>query len=65
VKPFHPDLLGIDLALGVGYPRGKLLKYWSRIFWKNNLTLHAIAEAQKQWNCYFNDAEHAQKLREN
>ncbi|HNQ19906.1 MAG TPA: recombinase RecA [Bacteroidales bacterium] len=54
--------LGLDLALGVGgYPRGRIVEiYGPESSGKTTLTLHAIAEAQKQGlTCAFVDAEHA------
>jgi RecA/RadA recombinase len=42
-------VLGIDLALGVGGTQEEeLLKYTAQNSGKTTLTLHAIAEAQKQ-----------------
>jgi recombination protein RecA len=54
--------LGIDLALGVGgYPRGRVVEiYGPESSGKTTLTLHAIAQAQKQGGiAAFIDAEHA------
>ncbi|MEN8139535.1 MAG: recombinase RecA [Bacteroidota bacterium] len=54
--------LGIDVALGVGgYPRGRVVEiYGPESSGKTTLTLHAIAEAQKQGGiAAFIDAEHA------
>lgn len=54
--------LGLDLALGVGgYPRGRVVEiYGPESSGKTTLTLHAIAEAQKQGGiAAFIDAEHA------
>jgi recombination protein RecA len=54
--------LGVDLALGVnGYPRGRIIEiYGPESSGKTTLTLHAIAEAQKQGGiAAFIDAEHA------
>lgn len=54
--------LGIDLALGVsGYPRGRVVEiYGPESSGKTTLTLHAIAEVQKQGGiAAFIDAEHA------
>jgi RecA/RadA recombinase len=49
VETISSGSLGIDLALGVGgYPRGRIIEIYGRIIWKTTLTLHAIAEAQKQ-----------------
>ena len=54
--------LMLDEALGVGgYPRGRIIEiYGPESSGKTTLTLHAIAEAQKQdLTCAFIDAEHA------
>jgi len=54
--------IGLDYALGVGgYPRGRIIEiYGPESGGKTTLTLHAIAEAQKQGGiCAFIDAEHA------
>jgi recombination protein RecA len=54
--------LGLDLAIGVGgYPKGRIIEiYGPESSGKTTLTLHAIAQAQKQGlTCAFVDAEHA------
>lgn len=54
--------LGLDLALGIGgYPKGRIIEiYGPESSGKTTLTLHAIAEAQKQGGiAAFIDAEHA------
>lgn len=54
--------LGLDLALGVeGYPKGRIVEiYGPESSGKTTLTLHAIAEVQKQGGiAAFIDAEHA------
>ncbi|MBL0910754.1 MAG: recombinase RecA [Bacteroidia bacterium] len=54
--------LSLDLALGVGgYPRGRVIEiYGPESSGKTTLTIHAIAEAQKQGGiAAFIDAEHA------
>jgi len=54
--------LGLDVALGVGgYPRGRVIEiYGPESSGKTTLTLHAIAEIQKQGGiAAFIDAEHA------
>jgi len=54
--------LGLDVALGVGgYPRGRVVEiYGPESSGKTTLTLHAIAEAQKNGGiAAFIDAEHA------
>lgn len=54
--------LSLDLALGCGgYPKGRIVEiYGPESSGKTTLTLHAVAEAQKQNGvCAFIDAEHA------
>ena len=54
--------LGLDIAMGVGgYPRGRVVEiYGPESSGKTTLTLHAIAEVQKQGGiAAFIDAEHA------
>ncbi len=54
--------IGLDVALGVGgYPRGRVVEiYGPESSGKTTLTLHAIAEAQKNGGiAAFIDAEHA------
>jgi recombination protein RecA len=54
--------LGLDIALGVGgLPRGRVVEiYGPESSGKTTLTLHVIAEMQKQGGqCAFVDAEHA------
>lgn len=54
--------LSLDLALGVGgYPKGRIVEiYGPESSGKTTLTLHAIAESQKQGGtCAFIDVEHA------
>ena len=54
--------LTLDLALGVkGYPKGRVVEiYGPESSGKTTLTIHAIAECQKQGGiCAFIDAEHA------
>jgi len=54
--------LGLDIALGIGgLPRGRIVEiYGPEASGKTTLTLHAIAEAQRQGGvCAFIDAEHA------
>lgn len=62
VEAIPSGSLGVDLALGVnGYPRGRIIEiYGPESSGKTTLTLHAIAEAQKQGGiAAFIDAEHA------
>ena len=54
--------IGLDLALGIGgYPRGRIMEvYGPESSGKTTLTLHAIANVQKQGGvAAFIDAEHA------
>ena len=53
--------LSLDLALGGGYPKGRIVEiYGPESSGKTTLTLHAIAEMQKQGGtAAFVDAEHA------
>ncbi|MBQ4380290.1 MAG: recombinase RecA [Bacteroidaceae bacterium] len=54
--------IGLDMALGVGgYPKGRIIEiYGPESSGKTTLTIHAIAECQKQGGiCAFIDAEHA------
>ncbi len=54
--------IGLDIALGVGgYPKGRIIEiYGPESSGKTTLTIHAIAECQKQGGiCAFIDAEHA------
>jgi len=53
--------LALDIALWGGYWKGRIVEiYGPESSWKTTLTLHAIAEVQKQWGtCAFIDAEHA------
>lgn len=62
VEAISSGSLGLDLALGVGgYPRGRVIEiYGPESSGKTTLTLHAIAEAQKEGGiAAFIDAEHA------
>ena len=53
--------LSVDLALGGGYPKGRIIEiYGPESSGKTTLTLHAIAEVQKNGGtAAFIDAEHA------
>ena len=53
--------VALDLALGGGYAKWRIVEiYGPESSWKTTLTLHAIAEVQKNWGtAAFIDAEHA------
>lgn len=61
VALFSSGSLSLDLALGGGFPRGRILEvYGPESSGKTTLTLHAIAEIQKAGGtAAFIDAEHA------
>jgi recombination protein RecA len=62
IPSFSTGSLGLDIALGTGgYPCGRLVEiYGPESSGKTTLTLHAIAEVQKQGGiAAFVDAEHA------
>ena len=61
VELFSSGSLSLDLALGGGYPKGRILEiYGPESSGKTTLALHAIAEIQKKGGtAAFIDAEHA------
>lgn len=62
VEAISTGSIGLDDALGIGgYPRGRILEiYGPESSGKTTLSLHAVAEAQKEGGiCAFIDAEHA------
>jgi recombination protein RecA len=61
VETFNSGALSLDLALGSGYPRGRIIEiYGPESSGKTTLALHAIAEMQKGGGtAAFIDAEHA------
>lgn len=62
VEAIPSGSIGLDMALGVGgYPKGRVVEiYGPESSGKTTLTLHAIAEVQKQGGiAAFIDAEHA------
>ncbi len=61
VETISTGALTLDLALGGGYPKGRVVEvYGPESSGKTTLTLHAIAEVQRQGGvAAFVDAEHA------
>ena len=61
VELIHSGSLSLDLALGGGYPKGRIIEiYGPESSGKTTLSLHAIAEIQKTGGtAAFIDAEHA------
>ncbi|MDR0957493.1 MAG: recombinase RecA [Candidatus Nomurabacteria bacterium] len=61
VETIPSGTLSMDLALGGGYPKGRIVEiYGPESSGKTTLTLHAVAEVQKQGGtAAFIDAEHA------
>ena len=60
VETISTGALTLDLALGGGYPKGRVVEiYGPESSDKTTLTLHAIAEVQKRGVATFVDAEHA------
>jgi recombination protein RecA len=61
VELFGSGSLSLDIALGGGYPKGRILEiYGPESSGKTTLALHAIAEVQKKGGtAAFIDAEHA------
>ena len=62
IESISTGSLGLDIALGIGgLPRGRVVEiYGPESSGKTTLSLHVIAEAQKQGGtCAFIDAEHA------
>ena len=61
VETISTGALTLDLALGGGYPKGRVVEvYGPESSGKTTLTLHAIAEVQKNGGiAAFVDAEHA------
>jgi len=61
IEKFSSGSLSIDLALGGGVPRGRIIEiYGPESSGKTTVTLHIIASAQKLGGqCAFIDAEHA------
>lgn len=62
IEAISTGSLGLDLALGIGgVPKGRIVEiYGPESSGKTTLTLHIVAEAQRQGGiCAFVDAEHA------
>jgi recombination protein RecA len=64
IPRFSSGIPSVDWATGGGYPRGRMLEILGpESSGKTTLTLHAIAEAQRNGHvCAFIDAEHALDL---
>ena len=61
VETFPSGTLSLDLAMGGGYPKGRIIEIFGpESSGKTTLALHAVAEVQKQGGtAAFVDAEHA------
>ena len=62
IEAISTGSLGLDIGLGVGgFPKGRVVEiYGPESSGKTTLTMHAIAESQKEGGiCAFIDAEHA------
>jgi recombination protein RecA len=62
IESISTGSLGLDIALGIGgFPKGRIIEiYGPESSGKTTLTLHVIANAQKEGGvCAFIDAEHA------
>ena len=61
VETISTGALTLDLALGGGYPKGRVVEvYGPESSGKTTLATHIVAESQKKGgNCAFIDAEHA------
>jgi len=61
VETFNSGALSLDLALGGGYPKGRIIEvYGPESSGKTTLALHAVAQVQKSGGtAAFIDAEHA------
>jgi recombination protein RecA len=61
IERFPSGSIGLDIALGGGYPKGRIIEiYGTQSGGKTTLTLHAIAEIHKMGGtAAFIDAEHA------
>ena len=62
IESISTGSLGLDLALGIGgLPKGRIVETpWTRVIGKTTLTLHAVANCQKNGGtAAFVDAEHA------
>ena len=60
IEAIPTGALSLDIALGVGCPRGRVVEIYGTSVGKTTVALHIIAETQKMGGiAAFIDAEHA------